>query len=223
MKTDNISALIELKSCYKAYKKQGKLSLVLKDISLTFKSGSFIAILGSSGSGKTTLLKLISGLINPSKGEIFFNDKKISDKSFSELSAMRRQYYGFMFQDTDLINYLTVSENISFPNINENNRRLDDLIKMLGLTENKTELPDNISQGEKQRTMFARAIFNDPDVILVDEPTANLDWENAKILFDHLFNLSKLGKLVIVATHDERVADYSTKLFRLLDGRIISK
>jgi putative ABC transport system ATP-binding protein len=188
----------------------------LKEINLTVDYGDFIAVMGTSGSGKTTLLNILGCLDTPSGGNYLLNMKDVSSLSDDELSEMRN----------DLLPYATVSENILLPTVysrkqsHDKKERLNDLLKMTGLDERATFKPEQLSGGQKQRVAIARALINNPQLILCDEPTGQLDSKTASSIMELLKNLNEQGKTIILITHDKEVARYAHKTFHLIDGRL---
>jgi putative ABC transport system ATP-binding protein len=198
----------------------------LKEINLTVDDGDFIAVMGTSGSGKTTLLNILGCLDTPSGGNYLLNMKDVSSLSDDELSEMRNDLIGFVFQSFYLLPYATVSENILLPTVysrkqsHDKKERLNDLLKMTGLDERATFKPEQLSGGQKQRVAIARALINNPQLILCDEPTGQLDSKTASSIMELLKNLNEQGKTIILITHDKEVARYAHKTFHLIDGRL---
>ena len=201
----------------------------LNKINISIKKGEFTAIAGPSGSGKSTLLNLLSGLDKPSSGKVFINENPISSMSGNELSDFRRDHIGFIFQSYNLIPVLTVKENIEYimliQGIPEEERlvRVNEILKDVGLTEMGHRRPAQLSGGQQQRVAIARAVVSRPDIILADEPTANLDSKTANNLIDmmKLLNETK-GITFLFSTHDQRIMDHSKRLIILKDGSIDS-
>ena len=196
----------------------------LKDISFELPDNGMIFITGKSGSGKTTLLNLLGGLDSPTSGELYLNDKKIDIKKRKFSDEYRRNYTGFVFQDFNLIEYETVFENVNIAArlLDKNADDVTDALKQVGLDKFAHSLAGNLSGGQKQRVAIARALIKYPKIILADEPTGNLDSENAGEVFDLLKRLSK-DRLVVVVSHDEdSVAKYADGVLSLADGNIVS-
>lgn len=200
----------------------------VSDVSLEINDGSFTAIVGKSGSGKSTLLALLGALDRPSSGSIHIDDKDIAKLSDMKLISYRRNSIGFVFQNYNLIPNLTALENVMIPlEFNgvakgEQAEKAAKLLDQVGITEDKqSRLPGKLSGGEQQRVSIARALSNDPKIILADEPTGNLDSATGKIIIDLLKKLSKSKKTsVIVVTHDESIAGQADKVFRMKDGKM---
>ncbi len=219
-----MASQLNLKGVNKYY---GKLH-ALKNINLVVEEGEFLGILGESGSGKSTLLNVISGLDTLDSGEITINGITTRDFSKKEWAIYRNHYIGFVFQEYNLVDHLTVVENVELPLLLQGTdpsvarERALQKCKILGLSKHVHKLPKKISGGQQQRAAIARALVTEPKVILADEPTGALDSENARIILDILKVLSK-DHIVILVTHDEEFAEaYSTRLIRLEDGVIVS-
>jgi len=199
---------------------------VLKGIALNVAKGEFVAICGPSGSGKTTLLNLISGINRPTSGKIFVlgQDLTVQDEDF--LADFRCSNIGFVFQSYNLVSTLTVAENVAFPMEwsrkpeAEIERRVQELLETVGLQNRANHFPAQLSGGEQQRVAFARALANDPELILADEPTGNLDTENGQKIRQVLRMLKDNGKTVIVATHDQELIQLADRTLCLEDGRL---
>jgi ABC-type lipoprotein export system ATPase subunit len=213
--------IIELIKVSKSYGSEGRAFLALSNFTAQFQKGSFNVILGASGSGKTTLLKLLSGLIKPSSGQVIFEDSTMNSLNFSQLAALRRKYFGFVFQDAGLLEHLTALENIQFPELGKMSSGAKDLSEYFGVSQTLEKYPAQMSLGERQRIAIARAIYRKPQILIADEPTANLDWENSKRTIELLKKYSEQGMTVFIATHDERVLDFSDQAVRLEKGVMI--
>ena len=207
--------MLELKNIYKKYNE----NYVLKNISLKFPSHGLISILGESGSGKSTLLNLIGLIDNPTRGKIFINDKDSSKLKCKEIDNIHRTFISFIFQQYNLIENMTVDNNI---NINNDSKNFNSIVKMLKIEHLLTKKVCDLSGGEKQRVVIARSLMNNPKIILADEPTGALDSYNRKIVMELLKKISK-DCLVIMVTHNEDDAyKYSNRVIKLSDGVIIS-
>jgi putative ABC transport system ATP-binding protein len=220
--------LIELVNVYKEYR-VGEISTVaLKDVNFRVHEGDLVAIMGPSGSGKTTLLNMLGLLDRPTSGKILFEGKDISKLSDKELAFLRNVKLGFVFQVFNLVNRLTVFENIELPLIPRAiPRRLraemvkEALLKAGGEPEWLKKKPNQLSGGQQQRVAIARAIVGNPPIILADEPTGNLDRASAKIIVETFLNLNRRGHSVIVVTHDPEVANCMGKIYVIRDGTIM--
>jgi putative ABC transport system ATP-binding protein len=201
---------------------------VLKDITLSIPKAKFIVICGPSGSGKTTLLNIIGGIDKPTSGKIFVagQDLAVQDEDF--LSDFRCNNVGFVFQSYNLVSTLTVAENVAFPMEwtrkpeQEIEKRVTELLETLGLYQRANHFPAQLSGGEQQRVAFARALANDPQLILADEPTGNLDAKNAQKITQVLQLLKERGKTVIVSTHDLEIRQLADQVLCLEDGKLAS-
>jgi putative ABC transport system ATP-binding protein len=199
---------------------------VLKEINLNVQKGQFVAIYGPSGAGKTTLLNLISGIDKPTTGRITVFDQEITKQNEDSLADYRCNQVGFVFQSYNLISTLTVAENIAFPmewkrmSSEKILTRVTELIQKLGLTNRANHFPAQLSGGEQQRVAFARALANDPALVLADEPTGNLDTKNGQKMMQILQSLKNEGKTIIVATHDEEIMLLADLKLYLEDGKL---
>lgn len=201
----------------------------VKNLDLTVQEGEFISIYGPSGAGKTTLLNLMDALDKPTSGKIvvFNHDLGKYDENF--LATFRLAYVGFVFQSYNLISTLTASENIAFVvelagwSRERIKDRSETLLKLVGLEHRANHFPAQLSGGERQRVAFARALANDPPLLLVDEPTGNLDTETGLEIVNILKKIKEEGKTVIVATHDEKLLKLASRSLCLKDGRLINR
>lgn len=200
---------------------------VLKDINLQIPKSKFAVLCGPSGSGKTTLLNIIGGIDRPTKGKIVVagQDLTVEDEEF--LSDFRCHNVGFVFQAYNLVSTLTVAENVAFPMEwtqkpeQEIEKRVEELLKTVGLEQRANHFPSQLSGGEQQRVAFARALANDPELILADEPTGNLDAKNAQKIIQVLQFLKSQGKTVIVSTHDLKIQELADQVFCLEEGKLV--
>jgi len=211
----------------KIYKTKEVEVVALRGLSMSVKEGECVAIMGPSGSGKTTLLNLVGGIDLPSAGSIVVDGLELTKLSLRQLEEYRLKRVGYVFQLFNLIPSLTASENVELPMVlakvprRLRKRRVEELLEMLGIKERANHKPDELSGGEKQRVAIAAALANDPPLILADEPTGELDTENAMKVTDILVGLSReMGKTVIIATHDPRVARRADRILLIEDGRI---
>lgn len=219
--------LIQLKKVWKTYQ-MGKISLdVLRDINLEIFRGEFVAIVGPSGSGKSTMMNLVGVLDTPSKGRIYLDGEDISTLSESELAQVRGKKIGFVFQQFNLIPTLTALENVVLPTIFQNvpaeirQKKAEALLELVGLQERLHHKPQELSGGQQQRVAIARALVNDPEIILADEPTGNLDSKSGQQVMDMLTRLhAEEKKTVVLVTHDLELVKYSTKTVFLHDGEV---
>jgi putative ABC transport system ATP-binding protein len=221
--------LIKVDSVSKVYH-QGRVSFrALDKVSLDFKKGEFVALAGPSGSGKTTLLNLIGSLDIPDEGEVFFGQKNLSELNDSERADLRLHRIGFVFQAYNLIPVLTAFENIDYILLLQKvdkflrTRKVNDILQEVGLTDKASNRPDELSGGQQQRVAVARAIVTDPQVVLADEPTANLDSTTGRKLLEMMQQMNRAKNVTFIfATHDPMVMDFADRLVSLKDGRIVS-
>jgi putative ABC transport system ATP-binding protein len=219
--------MIRLKDVTRSFNgPKGKI-IALNDVSLSLSSGEFLAVNGPSGCGKTTLLLTAAGMLKPDHGDIVFMEKNHPyNLSPDQRSRLRAGLIGFVFQQFHLIPYLTVRENIIIPSLSTPGKEVDEraqgFIEQFGLHERSDHVPSQLSTGERQRTALARALFNRPKIIMADEPTGNLDDENAHIVLKHLGDYVLMGGSVLLVTHSAGAADYATRILRMKDGRLFS-
>ena len=190
----------------------------LENINLEINKGEFICLVGESGSGKSTLLSIISTLLKPTKGELFFEN--LNYKNIKDIDDFRKTNIGFIFQFHYLINYLTVKENIKIANEKATENEINNLLKILRIENLSNKYPNEISGGQRQRVAIARALINKPKVIIADEPTGNLDSKNSLNVFEIFKKLSKEQITIIVATHDKNLAQIANKIYEVKDGKI---
>jgi len=224
-----LSNLIELININKYYKlKENKLH-VLKNINLTIQQGEFLMIMGKSGSGKTTLLNLLGLLDHFDMGEYVFNGKDVTHLNENERSEIRNSYMGFIFQQFHLIDSLSIGQNVELPLLykegndiskNEKADRVEKYLDTVGLLHKKKQSPSELSGGQQQRIAIARALINNPYVILADEPTGALDSETGKEIMNILKKLNEENKTIIMVTHDSDLTKYASKVIHLKDGVI---
>ncbi len=209
------------------YKSFGNLE-VLKGINISVKKSEIVSVLGASGAGKTTLLQIIGTLLKPDKGKILIDNVNVNELGEKALAAFRNQNIGFVFQFHHLLPEFTAIENVCIPgfiaktNKNLVQKRALDLLKALNIEDRKDHKPNELSGGEKQRIAIARALINNPSIILADEPSGNLDSKNAKDLYKIIFELRKnFEQTFIIVTHNEEHAKLTDKLFTIKDGIIM--
>ena len=198
----------------------------LNDITLSLESGTFTAITGPSGSGKSTLLHMLSGLDKPTKGDVWYQDAKLSGYRDNQLSVLRRRRFGFVFQNYNLVKELTGWENILLPVMLDSHKPDEEYLKritsMLGVDNRLEHLPGAMSGGQQQRISIARALANKPSILFADEPTGNLDGKAGREVLSLLRTVSReLGVTLIMVTHDLNVAEQAERILQLEDGRIV--
>jgi len=222
------NTIIELKDVWKIYQ-MGEVEVhALSDVDLRIKKEEFVAIMGPSGSGKSTLLHMIGVLDRPTSGKIYLDRTDISKLNDSELARLRGKKIGFVFQFFNLYPTLTARENIELPMLilerdnNEREKKSSKLLKTVGLENRADHLPSQLSGGERQRIAIARALANDPPLLLADEPTGNLDSKSGLEIMKFLDKLQNDEKLTIVmVTHESHIAEYAERAVRLKDGKIV--
>lgn len=219
--------VLRVENLNKIYGKKEAQVQAVRNMSFNVCSGEFIAIIGASGSGKSTLLNLIGGIDSPTNGKIIIDGQDIDKLNDDKLSSLRRNKIGFIFQSYNLIPVLTVEENIKMPILLDDNKvdnkYIDELISFLGLSDRKNHLPNELSGGQQQRVSIARALANNPSIILADEPTGNLDKQNGKEVMELLTEtVKKYSKTLILITHDMEIAKLAHRIIHIEDGKIIS-
>lgn len=216
---------IQLKNVTKRYQDSENETIALNQVSMTVDKGEFVAIIGPSGSGKSTFLAIAGALLKPSEGEVFIKDRAISSLNEKELAQVRLEQIGFILQTSNLIPYLTVLDQLLVVvkmkgSITEEMKKIArELLTDLGLDNKLGKFPDKLSGGERQRVAIARSFMNDPDVILADEPTANLDTARAHEVVQLIAKeVKSRNKAAIMVTHDERMLKYCDRVYRIEDG-----
>ncbi|AGK60402.1 ABC-type antimicrobial peptide transport system, ATPase component [Archaeoglobus sulfaticallidus PM70-1] len=219
--------VIELIDVYKIYKIGGEEVYALNGVSMEVKRGEFIAIMGPSGSGKSTLLNMIGCLDKPTKGKVIINGVETSGLDDDTLTRLRRDTVGFVFQQYNLIPTLTAIENVELPMIfkgiskREREKKAFELLNLVGLEKEAKRKPNEMSGGQQQRVAIARALANNPEILLCDEPTGNLDTKSGEKIMQILSELNERGVTLIIVTHDPSIAEYANKTVRILDGSIV--
>ena len=215
--------ILEFNEVWKTYKMGSEDIQALRGVSLSISKSSFIAIMGPSGSGKSTLLHLAGILDTPTDGTVLLNGKNITDYSGNEQANLRRANIGFVFQRFNLMPQLTALENVMLPMISPDTEKAKKLMDKVGLSDKYDRYHTQLSGGEQQRVSIARALANDPSLLLADEPTGELDTQNAKIIMELIQELNQKDGLTIVAvTHNPLSAKYADDVVRMQDGNIIS-
>lgn len=213
--------MIKIQNLKKAYKD----CVALDTVSMHIRKGEFVAIIGASGSGKTTMLNIIGGLDTDYMGSCVVRNKEMSSLSDVECCTLRSRYISYVYQFFNLISFLTVKENVCLASqikgkkVDE--KELNQVLKLLGLEHKKDCFANELSGGQQQRVAIARAILAHTDIILADEPTGNLDGENAENVMDILKALNKEGKTIVLVTHDLKIANYADRIIRLEQGKIV--
>jgi len=221
----NSMAILEARNIVKTYIVDHRELKVLDDVSMKLESGEFMVITGSSGSGKTTLLTLLSGLDQPSSGQVILDNWDITQASEDELAPMRNHTIGFVFQSFHLVPSMTALENIMFPAELKGDphagSRAQELLDRVGMSDRADNLPSQLSGGEKQRVALCRAMINKPKLLFADEPTGNLDSENGMGILKQLIDLkNEHGATLILVTHNPAISEAADRVVTLKDGRL---
>ncbi len=220
IRTENLEKIYGNKKVIKTH--------ALKGVSIEIPQGSFSCLIGPSGHGKSTLLHLIGGLDKPTSGSVFIDDINISEMSDAALSELRGKKIGFVFQFFNLLQNLTALENIQTAMMfgknssKEQQEKAEELLELVGLSDKAHSKPNELSGGQQQRVSIARALANDPDILLMDEPTGNLDSQSEEEVLEHIFNIHKAGKTVVIVTHNNELAQKAELLFEIRDGKLKS-
>ena len=224
-----MAAIVEVQDLIKNYYMGDVTVNVLKGLDLAFEEGDFVSLMGPSGSGKSTLMNILGCLDRPTEGNYYLRDRDVAKMSDNQLSEVRSTYLGFIFQAYNLLPQYTVVENIELPLVYQGvplDHRTKDrcvaLAEMVGLGDRLDHRPLQLSGGQQQRVAIARALVNDPQVILADEPTGNLDSRTSVEIMQMLTELNKAGKTIIMVTHENDIAEWSRRVVRLRDGVVES-
>ena len=222
-----MAPLIKLQDVHKIYRLDGVEVSAINGISLSINQGDFVALIGPSGSGKSTAMNLVGCLDTATKGDIFLGKHNIQNLSESDLAQVRGKQIGFIFQTFNLIPSLNALDNVALPMMFQNVSRsvrktkAQKLLEQVGLANRMHHLPNQLSGGQRQRVAIARALVNDPEIILADEPTGNLDTKTGEEIMKLLKDLNKQGKTIILVTHNPDLTKLANKIIRLKDGKII--
>jgi len=221
--------MLKLHNMYKVYRTDEVETVALNGVNLEIAQGDFVAIMGPSGCGKSTLLNIIGMLDNPSDGDYFFFDENVAPYTESGRSHIRKQNIGFIFQSFNLIDELTVAENIELALLyhkmpaSERKRRVADVMDRMGIAHRAGHMPGQLSGGQQQRVAVARAVVGDQPLILADEPTGNLDSVHGQEVMELLRSLNKEGTTIVMVTHSPSHADYAHRTVNLFDGHIVTE
>jgi len=219
-------AIIKTDNLIKTYNSTKVKTYALRGVNLEIPKGSFSCIVGPSGHGKTTLMHLIGGLDRPTEGHVFIDGLEITRLSRNRLAELRAKKIGFVFQFFNLLQNLTAEENVETALMfsetpeKEQKRKARELLSLLGLSDKLRAKPSELSGGQQQRVAIARALANDPEILLMDEPTGNLDTESQAEVLDHVLNLRKKGITIVIVTHNGEIAEKAETVFELRDGRV---
>lgn len=225
-----MNEILKIRKLEKYYGSKGSIVKAIDDISFSVSKGEFIGVMGPSGSGKTTLLNMIATIDEVTSGNIYLGGKNLTDISPKDIAKFRRENLGFIFQDFNLLDTLTIHENIALAlTINktkksEIDKKVLNVAKELGIEELLSKYPYEVSGGQKQRTACARALITNPKLILADEPTGALDSRSAQMLIEMISNMNKdLGATILMVTHDSFTASYCSRILFIKDGRIFTE
>ena len=224
------ASIIEFKSISKVYGRGSVRVPALIDVDLSVRQGEFLAIMGPSGSGKSTAMNILGCLDRPTKGQYLFMGTSVGSLSRNQQALLRRHYMGFVFQGFNLLSRTTALENVELPLIyrgmpkSQRRQEAHRALKLVGLADRAGHSPAELSGGQQQRVAIARALVSDPEVLLADEPTGNLDSARSREIMELLASLNReLGLSVLMVTHEEEMAEYAHRIVRFLDGRIESQ
>ncbi len=221
--------VLSLKDVSKKYKLDTVEVAALDDVSMQIGSGEYVSVMGPSGSGKSTLLNIMGLLDRPTSGKVFLDGKNVIEFDDNELAQIRGGKIGFVFQFFNLYPTLSALENVQLPMVltekypDSRERRAAELLKKVGLEKRLNSLPSQLSGGERQRVAVARALANDPLLILADEPTGNLDSKTGKEVLKLFNTLHKEGRTVVIVTHDKNIADETERIIRISDGKVVAR
>jgi putative ABC transport system ATP-binding protein len=222
-----MAQLIELKNVAKTYLMGENVVRALDGVSIKIKKGEFVAIIGPSGSGKSTLMHILGLLDTATSGKVFLNGKDVSSLSEEERSTLRSKHIGFVFQSFNLLARTSALDNVEMPLIysgvatKERIERAKEALEAVGLSDRLSHFPSQLSGGQQQRVAIARALVGNPDLILADEPTGNLDSKSGKEILEFLSRLNKKGHTIILVTHEKEIASHARRKIELMDGKVI--
>lgn len=219
--------MLKVKNVSKIYKKQGQEVKAIDNVSLEILSGDFVSIIGASGSGKSSLLLMLGGMLSPTLGKVFIDEKSLYDLKPNEIASLRQKKIGFVFQTFNLIPYLSALQNVQVPLLlsgldkNSQLKKAMSLLKRVGLEDRINHKPSELSVGQQQRIALARMLANDPSIILADEPTGNLDPEMSQIVIEFLAELNQEGRTIVMVTHDRNIAKKAKRTVIISKGGIL--
>lgn len=221
--------MIKTRNLKKIYTTEEIESTALNNVNIDIQAGEFVSIMGPSGCGKSTLLNVLGLLDNPTEGEFFFLDTEISKHSERERANIRKENIGFVFQSFNLIDELTVFENIELPllylgrSTSERKERVDEVLEQMKISHRKNHFPQQLSGGQQQRVAVARAVVSKPKLILADEPTGNLDSTNGDEVMKMLTDLHEAGTTLVMVTHSPAYAEHAQRIIHLFDGNVVTE
>lgn len=224
-----MNSMIKIKDLEKFYRTEEVQTVALNKLTFEVKEGEFVAVMGPSGCGKSTLLNIIGLLDDPDGGSFIFNGVEVADYNERKRANLRKHNIGFVFQSFNLIDELTVFENVELPLIYtgvkpaERKKRVEEVLEKMQIMHRKNHFPQQLSGGQQQRVAVARAVVNNPKIILADEPTGNLDSSNGNEVMQLLTELNDQGTTIIMVTHSEHDAKYSHRIIRMLDGQKVTE
>ena len=221
--------MLKLKDLTKAYRTEEVETVALNSVNIEIEQGEFVAIMGPSGCGKSTLLNIIGMLDTPTDGHYFFKDEDVAGYSEAQLGVIRKQHIGFIFQSFNLIDELTVAENIELALLyhdiaaSERKARVAAVMDKMGIAHRAKHMPSQLSGGQQQRVAVARAVVGNQSMILADEPTGNLDTAHGQEVMEMLQSLNEEGTTIVMVTHSPTHADYARRIINLLDGHVVTE
>lgn len=217
--------LVDVNNVYKIFERGGRDFTALNDVNFSVNSGDFINIVGKSGSGKSTLLTILSAIQDPTKGDVRVLERKISEMTDDEKSHYRNEFVGYVPQTLGTLSTLNVIDNVRLPHFfmkreGDGIKRAEELLDMCGILHLKYEFPRNLSGGEVKRVLIARALMNDPKILLADEPTSDLDSATSSEIMEMLKKINDNGTTIIIVTHDDDLLKYGSRLLEMSDGKL---
>jgi len=221
--------IIRTEKLVKVYQTEEVETLAINEVNFTVKKGELVSVMGPSGCGKSTLLNVLGLLDNPTDGKYYFNGEEVSDYSERQRANLRKHNIGFVFQSYNLIDELTVYENVELPLIYQKvdsqtrSERVEKALDSMRMMHRRNHFPQQLSGGQQQRVAVARAIVGEPKIILADEPTGNLDSEHGEEVLDILTGLNEKGTTIVMVTHSPAYAEYGTRVVHLFDGKIVTE